>query len=73
MRLEYLPSYSHDYDPIGEGFSALNAWIRAHRDYTDGATGGPNADSPYTMLWRAVFESMTADKARGWFAHSGYL
>jgi hypothetical protein len=74
MRLEYLPPYSPDYDPIEEGFSALKAWIRANRDYTDGAmAGGPNADSPYAMIWRAVYESMTTDKARGWFTHSGYL
>ncbi|KAF7374023.1 DDE family endonuclease [Mycena sanguinolenta] len=74
MRLEYLPPYSPDYDPIEEGFSTLKVWIRAHRDYTDGPlAAAPNADSPYAMLWRAVFESMTADKAREWFAHAGYL
>ncbi|KAJ7131199.1 hypothetical protein C8R44DRAFT_583336, partial [Mycena epipterygia] len=70
----YLPPYSPDYDPIEEGFSALKAWIRSHRHYTDGVmAGAPYADSPYTMIWRAVFESMTADKAQGWFAHSGYI
>ncbi|KAJ7199997.1 hypothetical protein GGX14DRAFT_300288, partial [Mycena pura] len=53
--------------------SAFKAWIRRHRDYTDGAlAGGPNADSPYAMSWR-VYESMTAEKARGWSAHSGYV
>jgi transposase len=74
MRLEYLPPYSPDYDPIEEGFSAFKAWVRRHRDYTDGAlAGGPDADSPYTMIWRGIHESMTAEKARGWFAHSGYV
>ncbi|KAJ7698409.1 hypothetical protein B0H17DRAFT_862266, partial [Mycena rosella] len=70
----YLPPYSPDYDPIEEGFSALKAWIRSHRDYTEAALAGQlHADSPYAMIWRAVFESMTADKARGWFTHSGYM
>ncbi|KAJ7123519.1 hypothetical protein C8R44DRAFT_620739, partial [Mycena epipterygia] len=61
-------------DPIEEGFSALKAWIRAHRDYTDGVmAGAPHTNSPYTMIWRAMYESMTADKARSWFMHSGYI
>ncbi|KAJ7729042.1 hypothetical protein B0H16DRAFT_1330617, partial [Mycena metata] len=54
-------------------FSAFKAWIRRHRDYTEGAlAGGPNADSPYAVIWRCVYESMTPEKAKGWFAHSGY-
>jgi transposase len=74
MCLEYLPPYSPDYDLIEEGFSAFKVWVRRHRDYTDGAlAGGPNADSAYTMIWRGVHESMTAEKAVGWFAHSGYV
>ncbi|KAJ7119858.1 hypothetical protein C8R44DRAFT_624273 [Mycena epipterygia] len=74
MRLEYLPPYSPNYDPIKEGFSALKAWIRVNRDYTDGAmASGPNADSPYAMIWQAVYKFMTADKAHGWFTHSRYL
>ncbi|KAJ7611042.1 hypothetical protein DFH06DRAFT_906163, partial [Mycena polygramma] len=73
MRLEYLPPYSPDCDPIKEGFSAFKAWIRAHRDYTDSVLAGDaHADSPYAMIWRAVYASMTAEKARGWFQHSGY-
>ena len=28
VRLEYLPPYSSDYNPIEESFSALKAWIR---------------------------------------------
>ncbi|KAJ7662300.1 hypothetical protein B0H17DRAFT_853550, partial [Mycena rosella] len=64
--LEYLPPYSPDYDPIEEGFSALKAWIRAHCDYTEGAlASAPSTDSPYVMIWWAVYESMTANKAIG--------
>ena len=28
VRLEYLPPYSPDYNPIEESFSALKAWMR---------------------------------------------
>ncbi|KAJ7700417.1 hypothetical protein B0H17DRAFT_836669, partial [Mycena rosella] len=69
----YLPPYSPDYDPIEEGFSAFKAWC-AHRDYTDGVmAGGPNADSPYAMIWRGVYALMTAEKTHGWFSHAGYI
>ncbi|KAJ7262429.1 hypothetical protein C8J57DRAFT_1071376, partial [Mycena rebaudengoi] len=63
-----------DYDPIEEGFSAMKAWVRLHRDYTEGALAGqPHADSPYAMIWQAVYESMTSEKMHEWFRHSGYI
>ncbi|KAJ7640202.1 hypothetical protein B0H17DRAFT_861046, partial [Mycena rosella] len=71
--LEYLPPYSPDYDPIEEGFSALKAWIHAHHDYMEGALAdAPGTDSPYAMIWRTVYESVTVNKAIGWFKHAGY-
>ncbi|KAJ7040161.1 hypothetical protein C8F04DRAFT_889163, partial [Mycena alexandri] len=72
--LEYLPPYSPDFDPIEEGFSAFKAWVRANRDYMEGALAGhPHADSLYAMIWRGVYESMTPEKALGWFRHAGYI
>lgn len=73
MCLEYLPPYSPDFDPIEEGFSAMKAWIRQNRDYVRGELSGEAMCDPYEMLWEAVFTSMTAEKAVGWFRHSGYL
>ena len=32
VRLEYLPPYSFDYNPIEESFSALKAWMRRNRE-----------------------------------------
>ena len=32
VRLEYLPPYSPDYNPIEESFSALKAWMRRNRE-----------------------------------------
>ena len=32
VRLEYLPPYSPDYNPIEESFSALKAWMRQNQE-----------------------------------------
>jgi transposase len=73
MRLEYLPPYSPDFDPIEEGFSSMKAWLRHNREYVEGELTGQADASPYTLLWRAVFESMTPEKIVGWYTHSGYM
>jgi hypothetical protein len=73
MRLCYLPPYSPDYNPIEEAFSAIKYWIRANRDYARGElTGEPTCD-PYTMLWEAVFSTVTTEKAEGWYRDAGYV
>ncbi|KAJ3845771.1 hypothetical protein EV368DRAFT_4989, partial [Lentinula lateritia] len=70
--LEYLPPYSPDYDPIEEGFSGMKAWIRRNREYVHGElTGAPTAN-PYSMIWLAVYESMTPKSISGWYDHAGY-
>jgi transposase len=70
MRLLYLPAYSPDYNPIEEAFSALKAWIRRHRVYAEQSF---RAQNPFAFLWQAVYESMTPEKAYGWFWHAGYV
>jgi transposase len=30
VRVEYLPPYSLDYNPIGQSFNALKAWVKRH-------------------------------------------
>ncbi|TFK68635.1 hypothetical protein BDN72DRAFT_769062 [Pluteus cervinus] len=73
MRILYLPPYSPDFNPIEEAFSAIKAWIRANRDYTRGELSGEITCDPYEMLWTAVFETVTVEKAQGWFRDCGYL
>jgi hypothetical protein len=73
MRLIYLPAYSPDFNPIEEAFSALKAWVRCNRDYVMGELSGDVTCDPYKMLWESVFMTVTPEKARGWFSHSGYL
>lgn len=73
MRLEYLPPYSPDFDPIEEGYSAIKAWIRNNRNYAHIELEGHADCDPYGMLWCAVFEMVTPEKAEGWYRDSGYL
>ncbi|KAJ2913748.1 hypothetical protein MD484_g6667, partial [Candolleomyces efflorescens] len=73
MRLVFLPAYSPDFNPIEEAFSAIKAWIRANRDYVRGELAGEITCDPFSMIWSAVFESVTLDKVQGWFHDCGYL
>jgi transposase len=70
MRLVFLPAYSPDLNPIEEAFSAIEAWIRANRDYVLGELR--EKDVIHTGCYDAVF-SATPEKALGQFAHSGYI
>jgi transposase len=72
IHLVYLPAYSPDFNPIEEGFSAMKAWVRrnTNRVQTSLEHSPRHAER---ILRRAVLESMTAEKAVGWFHHSGYL
>jgi hypothetical protein len=69
-RLLYLPPYSPDFNPIELAFSSIKAWLRGHRDELNDnlAVGG----SVYDALWQAV-HSTSAESARGWYKHCGYI
>ncbi len=60
----FLPAYSPDFTPIEEAFSKLKAWLRRLGARTREA------------LPEAIAEALsriTAQDARGWFWHCGYL
>ena len=67
MRLEYLPPYSPDFNPIEEMFSCVKAWMRSNREYVHAELTGEQGCHPYGMIWRAVSESVTPEKAAGWY------
>ena len=74
MRLEYLPPYSPDLNPIEEMFSCVKAWMRSNREYVHAELTGEPGSHPYSMIWRAVSESVTPEKAaEGWYRDCGYI
>ncbi|KAE9385185.1 hypothetical protein BT96DRAFT_841029 [Gymnopus androsaceus JB14] len=73
MRLQYLPAYSPDLNPIEEGFSVMKAWIRRNRDYLLGELLNEDMCHPIALLWEAVYSTMTPECIEGWFHDSGYV
>jgi hypothetical protein len=73
MRLEYLPPYSPDLNPIEEMFSCVKAWIRSNQDYVHAELTGEMESHPYSMIWRAVSESVEPEKVIGWYRDCGYV
>lgn len=68
VRIEYLPPYSPDLNPIEEGFSKIKAFIRRNNDIF--LSGGVN-DNIFD-LYQAL-EVITDTDAMGYFIHAGYL
>ena len=75
MKLEFLPAYSPDFNPIEQAFSSIKSYLRRHYNYLSrsSTTGTDAADEAviYIMLHEAVF-SITPDHARAFYYHSGY-
>lgn len=68
VRLEYLPPYSPDLNPIEEAFSKVKHWIRRHQDYYSRAVD----DEIFYDMWE-VLQIITPSDAEGYFFHSGYF
>ncbi|RPD53269.1 hypothetical protein L227DRAFT_513527, partial [Lentinus tigrinus ALCF2SS1-6] len=64
--LIFLPPYSPDFNPIEEAFSCVKYHLRRHGDPCD--LGGV----PEVQLMEACMAAVTAEKAQGWYRHSGY-
>ena len=68
VRLEYLPPYSPDLNPIEEAFSKIKHFLQRHQDYFAATVGdGILAD----ML--DVLQIIEPDDAAGYFIHAGYF
>ncbi|KAF9506160.1 hypothetical protein BS47DRAFT_1305617 [Hydnum rufescens UP504] len=61
--LLYLPPYSPDYNPIEQSFSLIKAWM---------CIPDIDKDMPLTFLHSAC-DSITAEKAEGWYCASGFM
>jgi len=68
VRIEYLPPYSPDLNPIEEAFSKIKHWVRRHQGYYGTAEGDGII---YDML--EVLDIITPSDACGYFIHAGYF
>lgn len=64
-RIEYLPAYSPDYNPIEQAFAVIKKHIRHQGKLFE------YSDSPQYELYTACDE-ITPDHALSFFYHSGY-
>jgi transposase len=67
VRIEYLPPYSPDFNPIEEAFSKIKHFLRRHQVYYERQGDGIF----YDMF--EVMEIVTGDDAAGYFANAGYF
>jgi len=68
VRIEYLPPYSPNLNPIEEAFSKINHFIWHHNTYYNSTTG-------YGILFDMyeVTDIITPDDTDGYFIHAGYF
>lgn len=66
VRIEYLPPYSPDLNPIKQTFNVLKAWIRRH------ITEAERFETFGAFLRHAIYEAIGSD-CRSHFIASGYL
>jgi transposase len=67
IRIEFLPPYSPDLNPIEEAFSKIKAFLRRHRLYLTREGDG--------MIFELmeIMKVVTGDDAVGYFMHGGYF
>ncbi|KAI0037784.1 hypothetical protein FA95DRAFT_1506487, partial [Auriscalpium vulgare] len=65
-RLEYLPPYSPDYNPIEQAFSVMESHLRRC-----GLSSYPS-DQLYHEMYAAC-DVITPEMTWGFFSHSGYI
>jgi hypothetical protein len=68
VRIEFLPPYSPNFNPIEEAFSKIKAFIRRHADLFSASTG---AGLIFDM--KIVMEIIMPLDAEGYFMHAGYF
>lgn len=68
VRIEYLPPYSPDLNPIEEAFSKIKHWLRRYNEYYRATT-----DDGIIFDMLEVLDIITVDDAHGYFIHAGYF
>jgi hypothetical protein len=67
VRIEFLPPYSPDLNPIEEAFSKIKHFIRRYNQLLSTAGNG--------MMFELmeIMKVVTSDDAIGYFIHAGYF
>jgi hypothetical protein len=68
VRIEYLPAYSPDLNPIEEAFSKIKAFIRRNNDIFLASEVNGQIFDMYEAL-----EVITPLDAMGYYIHAGYF
>jgi len=68
VKIEYLPPYSPDLNPIEEAFSKIKHYLRRHHDYYLATTGDGILYDMYEIM-----DIITPEDAEGYYMHAGYF
>ena len=72
MRVEFLPPYSPDYNPIELTFSAMKYHLRRNGEYARLAMTELSNDDIFFVLSTTLYE-ISREGVFGWFRHCGYV
>ena len=72
MRVEFLPSYSPDYNPIELTFSAMKYHLRRNGEYAHLAMTDLSDEDIFLTLSVTLYE-ISASGVFRWFRHCGYV
>ena len=72
VRVEFLPPYSPDYNPIELTFSAMKDRLRRNGAYLRMAMTDLGVDEVHSCLMQALYETSQEDYY-GWYHHCGYI
>lgn len=71
IRLEYLPPYSPDFNPIEEAFSKVKHFIRRNGHLMESSKDGTLNGLFHDM--HIAMDVVTAQDAKGYICHAGYM
>ena len=66
VRVECLPLYSPDYNPIEQSFNTLKAWVKSHIGEL------PAFPDFSSFMWYSIEQLSMEVEAKGRFAKAGY-